>query len=353
MVNIEALHLNLVLRQMSKRAAAFVSDQIGLTVISTKTRDKILNSAPWLSAYFPASETNGVPNRDPSSGVADPYLRWDHPFLESLRRHYARHPAADHSQWNSPRVLAGVNPASFRADNLYVFQSRRYPPSATYATAAYTAQVDRLGLFQRLEEDGAFGAETFDFHGKLVSRDLLESILEINFLDRHVELSHWRDVRILDIGAGYGRLAHRAAAGLPNLGTYFCVDAVPESSFLSDYYLKFRDATDHCCVVPLHEFGDVGPIDLCVSIHCFTECRSRVVKWWLGQIREVRVPWLFIESGCTLGLTSREERGRGDIRRLIEGAGFTLAVKEKKFASAPVLEAFGLYPADYYLFRRN
>jgi 2-polyprenyl-3-methyl-5-hydroxy-6-metoxy-1,4-benzoquinol methylase len=66
-----------------------------------------------------------------------------------------------------------------------------------------------------LEEDDDFGAEVFDFHGKVVSRDLLDSIIEINFLDRHLGFSSRRAVNVLDIGAGYGRLAHRMATAFP------------------------------------------------------------------------------------------------------------------------------------------
>ena len=48
---------------------------------------------------------------------------------------------------------------------------------------------------------------------------------------------------MLDIGAGYGRLAHRMSAAFPQLEDYCCVDAVPESTFLSEYYLRHRGCT--------------------------------------------------------------------------------------------------------------
>jgi hypothetical protein len=348
----EAAHLNLGLRAILKRTRQLVSNRAGVIVLSAKTRDKILDSAPWLASNLLAAEKVKRPNGRQST-YCDEYLRYDNPYLEELRRRYSQHPAADHVQWDGAAVEADVALPFFRADNLYVFQSRRCPPSAMYATAAYVTQIDRLGLLETLQEDERFGAEVFDYHGKVVSRDLLDSIIEINFLDRYLGFSSGRTTSVLDIGAGYGRLAHRMTTAFPNLRTYYCVDAVPESTFISAYYLNFRRATDRCTVVPIDELGHVGPVDLALSIFCFTECRNRVVEWWLDRVRDMCVPWLFIESASSLGLTSREDHGRKDFRRLIERSGFTLVAHERKFESAPVLQTYGLYPSDYYLFQRS
>jgi hypothetical protein len=351
MANIEAIHLNLGLRRISKQTFQFVSEWTGLTVISTKTRNKILDSAPWLAAYFLLAEkTQRQSDREPCQ--RDSWLRYDHPQLQDLRRRYSHHPATDHIQWHAAHVEAHVDMTSFRADNLYLFQSRRYPPWAFYTTAAYVTQVDHLDLFRTLGEDDSFGAEVFDFHGKVVSRDLLDSIIEINFLERHLGFSAWRDLKVLDIGAGYGRLAHRMATALPNLRKYYCVDAVPESTFISNYYLKYRNMTSRCTVVPLDELSQVEKPNLAINIHSFPECRNRVVEWWLDRVCDMGVPWLFIVSTPSLGLTSRDDIGRKDFRHLIERSGFKLSAHESKFESAPILQSHGLYPADYYLFRR-
>ena len=42
-------------------------------------------------------------------------------------------------------------------------------------------------------------------------------------------------------------------AGLPNIAEYLCTDAVPVSTFLSEYYLRFRGLQDRATVVPLDE----------------------------------------------------------------------------------------------------
>jgi hypothetical protein len=354
--NMSEIRPNLGLRDKATRALLSISELSGLTVISTKARDKILESAPWLGPYFLIAETTKH-RIDTDSRAADDNLNYKSGELADLRRRYIGHPACDHVQWGSSEVEAQVSLQTFRSDNLYVFQSRRYPPWVFYATAAYVKEVDRLDLWSRLDEDGRWGAEVFDFHGKAVSRDLLDSIIEMNFLERHLGLSSRTALEVLDIGAGYGRLAHRMASAFANLRAYYCVDAVPESTFISDYYLKARQMTDRCTVVPLDKLGELQPaenIGLAINIHSFPECRASVIEWWLHQLAEMRIPWLFIASSPHLGLTSHEGKGvRKDFQRALEKTGFRLFVKESKFESAPVLQNSGLYPADYYLFKHS
>jgi hypothetical protein len=281
------------------------------------------------------------------------YLTEDNARLRDLRRRYQGHPACNHWQWRPSNVRHGLNMRYFRADNVYLYQSRRYSPLAFYATASFTKQFDRHGIFELLGEDDYFGAELFDFHGKAVSRDLLDSVLESNILSRLLPIAT-RPITILDIGAGYGRLAHRMTAAFANL-RYYCVDAVPESTFISEYYLKFR-GVDRCTCVPLDEITNIPlrRIDLAVNIHSFPECQSSVIAWWLDQLRLMGVPWLFVGVATSLGLTSRERDGRRhDFLGLVKQAGYRPHTVVSKFESAPTLQKDGLYPTDYYLFRQS
>lgn len=357
MANMRAfLHPGLGLRQMARRIALFAAKVTGVTIIPTRARDKIVGAAPWVAPYFFLSEKTRRPNDETKiSRPPDDYLQRDNPRLTDLIQRYSGHSAAGSVRWVSSDVEAQIDLSAFRGDNLYVFQSRRYPPSAFYATAAYAKEVDKLNLWGKLAEDGCFGVETFDFHGKMMSRDLLDSILEINFLNKHLDSFKGKAVNILDIGAGYGRLAHRMASAELNIDKYYCTDAVPESTFLSEYYLKFRGVADRCSVVPLDTMDVLKAvqIDLAVNIHSFPECTSKAIGWWLLRLREMQVPWLFIEVTPQLGLTSHEPRGaRKDFLPLIEASGFKLAIREHKFDDAPILQHYGLYPSEYYLFQR-
>ena len=96
----------------------------------------------------------------------------------------------------------------------------------------------RRGAARAAAEDGAFGCWTTDVPGRgKLSRDRLDSVSETLFLERQLNVLSRPGIRILDIGAGYGRFAYRMAQAHSSLADYCCVDAVPESTFLSEYYL--------------------------------------------------------------------------------------------------------------------
>ncbi len=115
----------------------------------------------------------------------------------------------------------------------------------SYYCIRRSAQIERLGLLERLDEDGLFGVHTFIVDGRRVSRDLLDSALELAFLDRHLGISRPPVQTILDIGAGYGRLAHRAVTAFPETVRYLCTDAIATSTFLCESYLGFRGVAGH------------------------------------------------------------------------------------------------------------
>ncbi len=156
--------------------------------------------------------------------------------------------------------------------------------------------VDQVGREQavadleRLGEDGAFGCWTYDFTGyPTVSRDLLDSMLEIRFLESQLGLAEQESFSVLDVGAGYGRLAHRMTQMYPNLTDYCCVDAVAESTFLSEYYLRHRGCMPTARVVPLGEIDSAlapGSFDLAVNVHSFSECPLESIAAWVGLLRE-------------------------------------------------------------------
>ena len=133
----------------------------------------------------------------------------------------------------------------FRGETLITWHYRELPRVTAlkyFVLARYVADRDRLGLLDRLEEDGAFGCWTFDVPrprartaGTCSTRSTRSASSSASWSCPAATGS-----RVLDVGAGYGRLAHRMATALPGLADYCCVDAVPESTFLSEYYLRHR-----------------------------------------------------------------------------------------------------------------
>jgi putative sugar O-methyltransferase len=287
---------------------------------------------------------------------AEERLRANHPRLLDLERRYRGHPASPHPIWQQDAVSNKVTMQYFRGDNLYLWQVRaRLRPEQYAVTMLYTEHHDPLDLLATLSEDGLFGAHTFNLDGRAVSRDLLDSITELTFLQEEMGITSASQLNILDIGAGYGRLAHRATTAMPKFH-YFCADAVPLSTFLSEYYLHFRGCS-RATVIPLDNIRErlAGRrIDLAVNIHSFSECPIAAISWWLDILAANDVGHLMIVPNKGTELSSFEPTGmRRDYRPIIESRGFELVVQRPKYAHSRMVQEYGVNPTTYFLFRRH
>jgi len=285
------------------------------------------------------------------------YLRPDHPRLVELKRRYA----SFDRRVTSPLVwvdgsLSAQELRYFRGDNAYVWQLRGPNMDAgAYALATYYAKsIDGLGLLGKLVEDDYFGNFTFDIGGTLVSRDLLDSLVELYFLDRHLGLAFAAPgLTVLDIGAGYGRLAHRMLSALPGVTRYLCTDAIAESTFVSEYYLGFRKLDDRARVIPLDEIEatlEAESVDLAVNIHSFSECTPSAIEWWIALLARHRVKHLMIvpnaqDHGGALLLTL----DRKDMRSIIERHGYRQIAKDPKYRDG-VVQRHAINPTCHFLF---
>lgn len=305
--------------------------------------------------YFEVSHESDVP----LPAGAEEFLRADNPRLTELRRAYdGLNDAAVPTQWSDDFLADNLSLAYFRGDNAYVWQLRLFTSSAK--TRNYLAMLDiqsrdRLGLLDTLDEDGLFGAYTFQFGDRTpVSRDLLDSVNEINYLDEHLGLSSMEAPTVLDIGAGYGRLAHRMVAGLPNLAAYDCTDAVPVSTFLCEYYTQFRGLRDKVRVVPLSEIEKLAEsYTVAVNVHSFSEQSHSSIRWWLQRIAERDVEWLLIVPNTQGVLLSTELDGtREDFMADVLAAGYELADHRPVYQSDELREMIGLED-EFFLFRRT
>jgi putative sugar O-methyltransferase len=247
----------------------------------------------------------------------------------------------------------------FRGDNAYVYQQRQGCKELNMnilsygLTTYYVKSRDKLGLLEKLREDDLFGIYTFSIDDKLVSRDLLDSINEIYFLEKHLNISASKDVTILDIGAGYGRLAHRMLNALPNIAQYICTDAFPVSSFISDYYLRFRNLESRAKAVPLDEIERVlqnTPVDIAINIHSFPECTLSAIEWWISILAKYRIKNFMIVPNMLLPNTHELLTMDGIyFGNIIEKYGYELIAREPKYGDSFV-QSYGVNPSYYYLF---
>lgn len=290
------------------------------------------------------------------SKEATDYLQQNNPRLQELQARYT----IFSNEVTAPLVWTDgyVRPDDilyFRGDNAYVWQLRgpNMNIMAYALTTFYVKSIDNLGLLELLEEDDSFGIFTFRIGNRLMSRDLLDSIMEIYFLEKHLSLSLSKDMTILDIGAGYGRLAHRMVSALPNIQNYLCTDAFAISSFISEYYLRFRSIEGRAKVIPLDEIENTlrnKAVNIAVNIHSFSECRISDIDWWLSLLEKHGVKYLMIvpNSGNHGGGRLLTNDGK-DFGEVIEKHGYKLVTKDPKYRD-PVVQKYAINPTYHYLF---
>ncbi len=298
---------------------------------------------------------------------AEKYLQFNNPRLIELKQRYQvlASPVIDPSRWTESFVSSVDKLQFFRGDYVYVWQFRNINTELHYWLITYYIKtIDKLGLLEILEEDSLFGCYTFSTIDNLcVSRDLLDSILEIYFLEESIKISAMSNLKVLDIGAGYGRLAHRMVKALPNIEKVFCVDAIAESTFISEYYLRFRGVDKKAAVIPLDDLDDVlanESINLAINIHSFSECTLASIKAWLEILQKYKIEYLMIVPNYPYNkqidnqkvelLTNEKNGEKLDFLPVIESSGYKLLASQPKYLD-PVVQKHGISPTYYYLFQ--
>ena len=298
--------------------------------------------------------------RGPSAGPAAlppgaaEHLTTDNPRLRALRDAYAALdlPVTRGSLWSREYVAAEIDLRAFRGDNAFVWQQRAgFTPAALLLSTYYALQHDALGLLRTLEEDELFGVWSMPWDGsRRTSRDLVDSVLEIGFLEEHLALSRRHRVTVLDVGAGYGRLAHRLVSAFPRVEV-LCADAIPESTFIAEYYLRFRGASPRARAVTLDALATElsgRHIDVAVNVHSFSECPLAAVGWWLDRLAEHRVPHLMIVPNTGDRIVSLEpDNRRLDLAPELAHRGYREVARRPKYLD-PAVQSHGVAGGSHY-----
>ena len=278
------------------------------------------------------------------------YLSASNPYLQRLIQEYQALDCFDHSLWETWR--SRIDLANFRREGDYLSQLDYGMTEQKYwATLGAVAAEDDQNYLSSFPEDGLFGVISFPIAGRVITRDLLDSILEINFLRAHLPIAAADRLRVLDVGAGYGRFAWRFTTAFPKSYVY-CLDAVPESTFLCDFYIQFRGLGDRARAVPLGQINQVpAPIDLAVNIHSWSECTLKAVDFWLDHLVAREVKHLFVVPHTSDFFTRERDGSKLCFLPAIEAHGYRLIQTRPKFSS-PLMQEVGVYPVTYYLFQR-
>lgn len=198
------------------------------------------------------------------------------------------------AMWNQWQEVVRLSLPNFCANRIYVEQlsptQEEFEAVAEHVAAHHPHHPEGKTL------DARFGGLVRNTRALgPVTRMWLDANVELDFLARHLPMGC---LRILDIGAGYGRLAAVVdAMKPPYVNVYYCVDAVPISTRLCREYTAGHRALVQ--VFSLQEFAAVADglhPDLAINIHSWNECNLSQIARWLDVLREMEVPWLFTVS---------------------------------------------------------
>ncbi len=236
-------------------------------------------------------------------------------------------------EWQE-RVKKGL--PNFAAPDIYCSQLGITPAEFERVAAIVKAggPVDLDGR----DRDAEFGAIMCDTPSLgWVNRMWLDAQMEIRFLHEHMGFGN---KRVLDVGAGYGRLA---ASMWSLVASYTCIDAVPVSTELCGAYCaRFCPAVRVLSLAEFKARADGLRFDLAFNIHSWNECPFDEVRLWLDVLVEMGVTWLFTVTHGTPGRDGWYTWQGPSFRPLID-RNFVLMAEEAR----------GLYGHPMYLWRRK
>lgn len=167
----------------------------------------------------------------------------------------------------------------------------------------YIKSIGREDWLDICRDDDAFGCPIQMIDGRAVSRDLTDSVVEIDWLSRMIPDAEWNN--ILDIGAGYGRTAYRMHQLYPNKKVT-CTDDVEVSFALCNKYLQFRNVKSP--ILTKNQLPTDVQYDLALNIHSWPECKNADINWWLDWLVANKVPRLFVIPHLDRDMLSGEGR---------------------------------------------
>jgi hypothetical protein len=274
------------------------------------------------------------------------YLRRDNPRLLQLEAEYATlNLPFGHTQWRQHQYNIGLE--TFRSDGPYLGLGAIRGEQQYRTMYDHVKSIDKHGWLDILTEDDAFGMHTYTYDGKVISRDLCDSIMELYFIEE--ALGGEIPARWLDIGAGYGRLAHRTAVVMPDT-VVWCTDAIPTSLFLCEFYLQYRKVPYGMLPLPTILTLDPGQMDMACNIHSWSECSSKAIDFWLDKLIDWRVPYLFVVPHDLRWVCVNEDGSIGNFKNNILARGWQEIASRPKYPDG----VDGLYPeVNYFMFRRD
>ncbi len=140
----------------------------------------------------------------------------------------------------------------------------------------------------------------WDWHATLKNQQLIKltdlgSLMDLTLISRYLQKkSNLQNIRILEIGGGYGRLAEALLSNLSaDITKYVMVDAIPVSLVSASEYLGLVFPNDNrLLIVESWKFSpeNFESFDLVINVESFQEMEQAYVDYWLATIESLVIP---------------------------------------------------------------
>jgi putative sugar O-methyltransferase len=180
----------------------------------------------------------------------------------------------------------------------------------------HAVRIDRSGLAREIEEPTLGNPILILRKGRRISQDLANSLREYNAILSAEPARREGTIRVAELGAGYGRLAHVFLAG--GRCKYFIFD-IPPALYVSQWYLTrlfpqkrtfcFRPFTDYAEVAEeiersemgfftpnqMDQFPD-GCFDAMASISTLPEMTTEQIRHYLDQMQRLSADIVYLKQ---------------------------------------------------------
>ena len=176
---------------------------------------------------------------------------------------------------------------------------------------------DRMKLMDSLQEPKVGNPISIEYHGRSVSQDISNSVMEINTIMGVIEFDPKRKVRVAELGAGHGRIANVLLRLVENIQVVI-ID-IPPALYVSQWYLstlfpdrrvfRFRNFANYQEIQHDFEESEIAflspaqiehipeqTVDLFINISSLHEMTPQQIDNWFNQIDRVCKGWFYTKQ---------------------------------------------------------
>jgi putative sugar O-methyltransferase len=160
----------------------------------------------------------------------------------------------------------------------------RYLKTLIYYLAA-NLSAENWSRLRRIRHRGLGDPISVTYDGESVCLDYLLAVFELEFIEQTLPL---HSLRVLEIGAGYGRTCH-AIMSNHDIASYCIIDLENSLRLAKEYLSRVLDPGqfEKVTFIPVGEVDDLPEtvqFDLCININSFAEMKAETARDYLSFI---------------------------------------------------------------------